>query len=200
MEKEGSPQRTTLLFSDLYMLWSFARTLTHNYIEIDVENKSLTCDCSGDDIVIALSDFNATIAKETTSVMKEWILYIGDGDGANKQDNAQKKYRCPDCDENLFVMYQDGTTIYQCRNKHLYSDKELVKKQSSATASSIWAALRLMEERQHLYLQMAESCTTKGIDNAASELFAKADELTKHIDSLKAVVNALQKLESQPEM
>jgi len=54
-------KRVTLQFPDLYLLWSFAKTLHSNNLEINTASKSLVCNCSPENITEARDRFKAIV-------------------------------------------------------------------------------------------------------------------------------------------
>lgn len=57
-------KRVTLLFSDTKSLWTFAQTLQGNHIQINSNEKKLTCTCSETEISKAVIQYNAEIVEE----------------------------------------------------------------------------------------------------------------------------------------
>jgi hypothetical protein len=53
--------RIALQFSDVYMLWEFAKQLTCKSLEFIPADKSLLCDCTEDEIHLALSRYGAKL-------------------------------------------------------------------------------------------------------------------------------------------
>jgi len=54
-------KRVTLQFPDLYLLWSFAKTLDSNNLEINTATKILICNCSDENVVEATGKYKATV-------------------------------------------------------------------------------------------------------------------------------------------
>jgi hypothetical protein len=53
--------KIALQFSDMYQLWAFAKQLTCKSLEIIPGAKSLLCDCTEEEIRLALSQYGATL-------------------------------------------------------------------------------------------------------------------------------------------
>jgi hypothetical protein len=53
--------RVSFQFPDLYLLWSFAQTLTSHNFEINTQTSILTCDCSEENIKEALGKYKGVI-------------------------------------------------------------------------------------------------------------------------------------------
>ncbi|HVG41416.1 MAG TPA: chemotaxis protein CheB [Chitinophagaceae bacterium] len=63
-------------------------------------------------------------------------------------------YGCPDCGGGLWELKSNGKTDrYRCHIGHSYSEKDLIVKQAENVESTLWVALRMMEERKNLLLK-----------------------------------------------
>lgn len=99
-------------------------------------------------------------------------------------------YACPDCGGGLWYLENGSSNVnrYRCHIGHAYSEKDLVVKQSEVLESTLWIALRIMEERRNLLKKMEEDSEKKGYKRMASGYEEKKDELLVHIDNLKKVL------------
>lgn len=52
-----------LQFHDMHMLWQFAQVLSCKNLEINTQDKILTCNCSEAEIALATSRYSAKILK-----------------------------------------------------------------------------------------------------------------------------------------
>jgi two-component system chemotaxis response regulator CheB len=68
--------------------------------------------------------------------------------------------------------------------------EDLLSKQNKSLESSLWVALRSLEERKKLLSQLSEKNGQKGLRRSALDYQDKIDELQKHIDNLKGVLFA----------
>jgi len=59
-----SKKKIVLQFPNLQILWNFAQTLRSSSLEINTNNKTLTCACSDTDIALAIEKFRATVVRE----------------------------------------------------------------------------------------------------------------------------------------
>jgi hypothetical protein len=55
--------RIALQFPDLHSLWKFAQTLTSRSIEITPQTMALICDCTVDEIHVAIKKYSEKILK-----------------------------------------------------------------------------------------------------------------------------------------
>lgn len=102
-------------------------------------------------------------------------------------------FSCPDCGGVLFELKNDKITRYRCHTGHSYSVNDLLLKQNKNLESSLWVALRSLEERKKLLSQISEKNIQRGYNHLAYDFREKIDELKMHIDNLKSVLFAAQK-------
>ena len=95
---------------------------------------------------------------------------------------------CPDCGGILFKLDNEKVTRYKCHTGHTYYVNDLLNKQNKNLESTLWVALRTLEERKKLLSQLAEKNIERGFKRTASEYTQKIDELQKHVDTLKSVL------------
>ena len=117
----------------------------------------------------------------------------------NVQQLGEKSiYACPDCGGGLWNINKGGDgqgkfDRYRCHIGHSYSEKDLVIKQGEIFESTLWTALRIMEERRNLLLKLADDHAKKGLASMAKNYKEKADDIQVHVDKMKEVLFASQK-------
>ena len=115
-----------------------------------------------------------------------------------KQLGEKSIYACPDCGGGLWDITKKGgggkVVRYRCHIGHSYSEKDLVIKQGEIFESTLWTALRIMEERRNLLMKMENDHAKKGLAVIAKSYKEKADEIQGHVDKMKEVLFASQKL------
>jgi len=115
-----------------------------------------------------------------------------------KQLGEKSIYACPDCGGGLWDITKKGgggkVVRYRCHIGHSYSEKDLVIKQGEIFESTLWTALRIMEERRNLLMKMENDHAKKGLAIIAKNYKEKADEIQGHVDKMKEVLFASQKL------
>lgn len=114
-----------------------------------------------------------------------------------KQLGEKSIYACPDCGGGLWDITKKGggkVVRYRCHIGHSYSEKDLVIKQGEIFESTLWIALRIMEERKTLLKKMEDDNSKRGFSKAAKEYKEKVDELQEHVDKMKEVLFASQKI------
>jgi two-component system chemotaxis response regulator CheB len=115
-----------------------------------------------------------------------------------KQLGEKSLFACPDCGGGLWdiTKVENGGNVvrYRCHIGHSYSEKDLVIKQGEIFESTLWTALRIMEERRNLLKKMADEHTKKGLTSMAKTYKDKTDAIQVHVDHMKEVLFASQKL------
>jgi two-component system chemotaxis response regulator CheB len=100
----------------------------------------------------------------------------------------QTAYSCPDCGGSLWHISNDVINRYRCHIGHAYSENDLLLKQSESMETTLWIALRTMEERRSLLHKMQKDAQEKGLPRSAATYEKKKEELVHHIDQLKKLL------------
>jgi two-component system chemotaxis response regulator CheB len=102
-------------------------------------------------------------------------------------------FSCPDCGGVLFNIQQNSFSHYKCHTGHSYTVKDLLLRQEQEFESTLWVALRSLEERKSLLKTMQNQNTSRGFQLTAKGYAEKAEELQEHIDRLKQLLISAQK-------
>ena len=113
-------------------------------------------------------------------------------DDVKKLDVVQSLFACPDCGGGLWEAKNDIIKRYRCHIGHAYTEKDLILKQAEAAGTTLWVALRMMEERKHLLKKMEVDYKKKGYKSLSSNSVEKQSEMTLHIEKLKEILFDLQ--------
>jgi two-component system chemotaxis response regulator CheB len=101
----------------------------------------------------------------------------------------KSQYACPDCGGGLYVMKETGMPQrYRCHIGHAYTEKELAMKQAETLESTLWVALRIMEERRTLLKKLELNNGEKGFKKVAAAYYQKAVDIERHIEKLKEIL------------
>ncbi len=113
-----------------------------------------------------------------------------------KQIGEKSIYACPDCGGGLWGIEAEkgNTNRYRCHIGHSYSEKDLVVKQGEILESTLWVALRIMEERGTLLKKMEDDNNKKGFSKMATSYREKFEVIQHHVDQMKDVLYASQKI------
>ncbi|CAN5227081.1 chemotaxis protein CheB [soil metagenome] len=111
-----------------------------------------------------------------------------------KQLGVKSIYACPDCGGGLWdISKKNGKPDrYRCHIGHSYSEKDLVVKQGEILESTLWTALRIMEERRNLLKKMEDDNNKKGLSKMAASYQEKGADIQFHVDKMKEVLYATQ--------
>jgi two-component system chemotaxis response regulator CheB len=99
-------------------------------------------------------------------------------------------YACPDCGGVLWEVNHDNPNMarYRCSTGHAYTEVELSIKQSEALESTLWVALRIMEERRNLMVKLENDYRNRGLPNMAKSYGDKVRDLEVHLSNLKDIL------------
>ncbi len=130
-----------------------------------------------------------------------------------KQLGVKSIYACPDCGGGLWDIpkqnahlpagagtdgndpdnYQEGKSDrYRCHIGHSYSEQDLVVKQGEILESTLWIALRIMEERRTLLKKMEDDTKKRGLSVMATGYREKGADIQFHVDKMKEILYATQ--------
>ncbi|WP_165958040.1 chemotaxis protein CheB [Segetibacter sp. 3557_3] len=112
--------------------------------------------------------------------------------GLNVVSNLGERslYVCPDCGGGLWQMRHANVERYRCHVGHVYTEEILVQKQAESLESTLWVALRMMEERRNLLMSISSRESTNGFPQLSNTHKEKAEELEQHIVRLKELLFA----------
>jgi two-component system, chemotaxis family, protein-glutamate methylesterase/glutaminase len=96
----------------------------------------------------------------------------------------QSRLACPDCGGPLWQR-KDESGPYGCSVGHRFGVLSLMSVQDKSIEQSLWAALRIFQERSHVLTRMAETETKKGNLKVASVYRERASESEQHSERLK---------------
>ncbi len=103
-------------------------------------------------------------------------------------------FACPDCGGGMWYIENGGkVNRYRCHIGHAYTEKDLVVKQNEKLESTLWMALRIMEERRNLLMKMENDSNSRGLSKGAATHKKKKEEIQIHVDNLKEILFATQK-------
>lgn len=114
-------------------------------------------------------------------------------ESVSRLNGKQTIYSCPDCGGPLFELTNKKLSRYRCYVGHTYTERDLLIKQAETLETTLWVALRMMEERRNMLLLMKERAEKRNLTRLANENDEKASELVAHIDRLKEVLFAAQR-------
>src|SRR5688500_3045138 len=105
------------------------------------------------------------------------------------QDLGQKSnISCPECGGGLWEIKDNGFTRYRCHVGHAFSEEGLMTSMEASTESTLWIALRMIDERKNLLQQIGDKESKKGNRKLAATYSERARELEVHAEKLKEIL------------
>jgi two-component system, chemotaxis family, protein-glutamate methylesterase/glutaminase len=101
-------------------------------------------------------------------------------------------FSCPDCGGSLWHMDEANLSRYRCHVGHAYSEADLTTRLTEKLESTLWVALRMMEERKRLLRKMETDTLKKGFARIAANHKEAAQGLETHINKLKELLYSVQ--------
>ena len=95
---------------------------------------------------------------------------------------------CPGCGGPLWELQNDRLQRYRCRLGHGFTAISLLEGQSEVIEAALWTAVRTMEERAHVFTQLANMGREHGQEKLAERYGTQATELTTHAKHLRQIL------------
>ena len=106
-----------------------------------------------------------------------------------EQPGEETGLTCPECGGAIYEQTDGDVVTYRCRVGHQYGSDTFVMEQSKTAENSLWAALRLLEERAVLMRRLAERHERQ--ERTFRGFIAKADELEGHAAELTQLLREI---------
>jgi two-component system chemotaxis response regulator CheB len=97
---------------------------------------------------------------------------------------------CPDCGGPLRELRDEKLRRYRCRLGHAFTAESLLEGQSEAIEYALWAAVRTMEDRARILMNLANGRREQNHSKLAATYEAQADELKRHAEQIRKMLLA----------
>jgi two-component system, chemotaxis family, protein-glutamate methylesterase/glutaminase len=137
--------------------------------------------------VVSKNDIPDDVIKEAAIAEKmatgiEEVVKVGD----------PTVYTCPDCGGVLSEIKEINSSRFRCHTGHSYTEKDLQFKLGRNIETTLWVALRMMEERKNLLRKLEGQTKQRGFARLANGHKQKGEELQTHIEQLKKLLTITQ--------
>jgi two-component system chemotaxis response regulator CheB len=99
-------------------------------------------------------------------------------------------WTCPDCHGSLFTIEEGGFVRFRCRVGHAWSADSLVAQQTAAMETALWVALRTLEEKVTLTLDLGRRATERGHTFTGDQFERQAEEAQRSASLLRALIES----------
>jgi two-component system chemotaxis response regulator CheB len=98
-------------------------------------------------------------------------------------------YTCPECHGTLFTVQEsDEVRRYRCRIGHAYSQNSLEAEQAATVETTLWTAVRALEERAALLYDLADRMKRRGIEGSAVRMEHQAHEARRGAEQIRNLI------------
>lgn len=99
-------------------------------------------------------------------------------------------FTCPECQGTLWEVHGQQPQRFRCHTGHSFTAKLLGELQHEKAEDAIWAAVRALQEKEKLYLNLAAKAEAWKHPGTAGEYAAKARQAGEQADVLKRALLA----------
>lgn len=100
----------------------------------------------------------------------------------------QVAFSCPGCGGPLWKMKDGKMNRYRCHVGHAFSREAMLAGQNEKVEEALWIALRTLEEKRNLLMQMKKNYSGKKINKLTNYYEDKMSEVSKHIELLRSAM------------
>jgi len=98
-------------------------------------------------------------------------------------------YSCPECGGGLWDMSPANTVSrFRCHSGHAYSKDTLLVSMDNHLEETLWVAMRTLEERRNILLQVSQGESDKGNGRRATIQEDRAEEMKVHVERLRELL------------
>lgn len=97
-------------------------------------------------------------------------------------------YTCPECHGTLFQVESEHLPRFRCRIGHAYSQKSLEAEQAATVETTLWTAIRALEERAALLRDLAGRMRRRYIEASAVRMENQAAEAERGAEQIRDLI------------
>lgn len=97
-------------------------------------------------------------------------------------------YACPECGGVLWEIKDDEIMRFRCRVGHAFAAESLTQEQAMTVESSLWMAVRALEEQAAIKRRLAERARRNGQQSLTEQLDRRVRELDKNADEIRGLL------------
>lgn len=97
-------------------------------------------------------------------------------------------WACPECSGTIWESKQGPLLQFCCRVGHAYSAESFLQEQTDTIERTLWAAIRLLEERAALADHLAQQATSTGDGDASGRFIEDAARHRRKAAELRRVI------------
>jgi len=160
-----------------------SNALTHNRIDHRLPIEGIV------DLLCTLVDEPPGSAPPPPPLVKyevEAVKFHSDVERA-RQLGAVSPFTCPSCGGALWELEESGHLRYRCHTGHAFTMPTLMVDQTEAVESSLYAALRALEEKSHALRRLAERWP-EGLPDVKEDYERRATELDDSAEVIRSML------------
>jgi len=105
---------------------------------------------------------------------------------ADDRPGEPSGFSCPDCGGVLWEIKDSALTRFRCRVGHAWSSESLIEQQFQALETSLWVALRSLEERSALSHRLRDRSLARRHSVSAERFQEQADDAERAAEQIRA--------------
>jgi len=107
-----------------------------------------------------------------------------------EQPGTIAPWACPECSGTIWETSSGPFLHFRCRVGHAYSAESFLEEHSDSIERTLWAAIRLLEERAALAEHLAAKAAQEGDPKDQQRFLADAERHRRKVASVRAAIEA----------